>query len=304
MQLFRAQLSRYIPHPHRDSWMRNNLNEWLQLLRIGSLLTLLAAAWNIIKTTSPLGISDQFLPLLEQTTNFLSDSANGKISLTELQQYIKYSIAALFTIAAISCLRCGERKKKKYILPVFIASSLLVLAAFKHLIDSEFQIISIISFLLPIATPFLLLAYRRLANKVDHWNYYASFFCIITILGNALSFLFYPDTLLHFGTTIFNSLGLPDNTGEIALTTFSYIVIFFALLTAVATTRRLGLFALVTIGALTCIYRTLALSFSSSSTISFDLITAHFIFHTSYWLTPLLILLSLASRRKTQTLQL
>ena len=305
MQLFRAQLSRYIPHPHRDSWMRNNLDEWLQLLRIGSFLTLIAAAWNITKVYSPLGIPDQFLPILEQTTGeIFNESNNSKFSLSELQHYIKYSIAVFFTIAALASLGCGKSIKLKYIIPVFIAGSLMALATVKHSIDNDFKLISIISFLLPVSTPFLLLGYRRLANKVDHWNYYASFFCVITVFGNAITFLFYPEKPPHFQESAFTSLALPSAFAETAITSFSYITIFFALLISLPTTRRLGLFALIIIGALTCIYRTIALSFDSTSTTPADLIITDLVIHTSYWLIPLLILMSLASRRKTQTLKL
>ena len=305
MQLFRAQLSRYIPHPHRDSWMRNNLDEWLQLLRIGSFLTLIAAAWNITRVYSPLGIPDQFLPILEQTTGeIFNESNNSKFSLSELQHYIKYSIAVFFTIAALASLGCGKSIKLKYIIPVFIAGSLMALATVKHSIDNDFKLISIISFLLPVSTPFLLLGYRRLANKVDHWNYYASFFCVITVFGNAITFLFYPEKPPHFQESAFTSLALPSAFAETAITSFSYITIFFALLISLPTTRRLGLFALIIIGALTCIYRTIALSFDSTSTTPADLIITDLVIHSSYWLIPLLILMSLASRRKTQTLKL
>ena len=285
--------------------MRNNLDAWLQLLRIGSFLTLSAAAWSIAKTSSPLGISGQFQPILEQTTGkFFQGNGDDRFSLTELQLYIKYGFAAFFAIAAFSSLRCGEQRKPKYILPVFIAGVLLVLAAANYCFDSDFEVISIIPFLLPIATPFLLLGYRRLANKVDHWNYYANFLCVITIFGNALTFLFYPDKVPLFNSSVFTSIGLPASFGEIMLTVFSYVAIFFALLTAFSVTRRLGLFVLIAIGALSCIYRILALSFNSEPVMSYHLIIADSLFYISYWLIPLLILLSLASRRKNQTLKL
>ncbi|MGJ8655314.1 MAG: hypothetical protein ACSHX6_02600 [Akkermansiaceae bacterium] len=305
MQLFRAQLSKYIPHPHRDSWMRNNLDDWLQLLRIGSFLTLMAAAWNITKTSSPLGIPDQFLPILQETTGkFLKDSNNNNFNLTELQQYLNYGIAAFFAIAALTSLRCGNRRKPKYTLPVFIAGSLMVLAAVEHYIDSNFEPISVVSYLLPIATPFLLLGYRRLANKIDHWNYYANFFCVTTIFGNTLTYLFYPDKFPNFEQSIFTWLKLPAASGDLAMTAFCYTAIFFALLTALSTTRRLGLFALIAIGLLTCIYRAFALSFSCTGKVCYDTIITNTIFNTSYWLIPLLILMSLASRKNNQTLKL
>lgn len=283
--------------------MRNNLDAWLQLLRLGSFFTLLAAAWNIIATASPLGISGQFQSSLELITNKLYQE-NDRFSSIDLQLYIKYFFAAFFTIAALTGMRCGEKKKPKYILPVFIAGVMLVISAVKYCFDSDFQIISFIPFLLPIATPFLLLGYRRLANKLDHWNYYANFLCVITIFGNAITFLYYPDKVLRFNASVFTPLGLPSSSGEILLTVFSYVAIFFALLTALSLTRRLGLFALIAIGALSCIYRVLALSLNSDPTMSYHLIIADFLFYLSYWLIPLLILLSLASRRKTQTLRL
>ncbi|MFT5905730.1 MAG: hypothetical protein ACI9E1_001330 [Cryomorphaceae bacterium] len=305
MEIFRAQLSRYIPHPHRDSWMRNNLDAWLQLLRIGSFLTLSAAAWSIAKTSSPLGISGQFQPILEQTTSqFFQENENWPFSLSELQLYIKYGFAAFFAIAALTSLRCGAQRKPKYILPVFIAGILLVIAAAKYCYDSDFKIISIIPFLLPIATPFLLLGYRRLANKVDHWNSYANFLCVTTIFGNALTFLFHSDKVPLFNASAFTSIGLPTYSGEIMMTVFSYVAIFFAFLTAFSLTRRLGLFVLIAIGGLSSIYRVLALIFNSEPAMSYHLIIADSLFYISYWLIPLLILLSLASRRKTQTLKL
>ncbi len=285
--------------------MRNNLDVWLQLLRIGSFLTLMAAAWSIAQTSSPLGISGQLQPILEQATGkFFQENNNGRFSLTELQLYVQYGFAAFFAIAALTSLRCGEQRKPKYILPVFIAGVLLVIAAAKYCFDSNFEIISIIPFLLPIATPFLLLGYRRLSNKVDHWNYYANFFCVTTIFGNALTFLSYPAKVPLFNSSFFASIGLPASSGEIALTAFSYVAIFFALLTALSFTRRIGLFALIAIGALSCIYRIIALFLNSEVVMSYHLIIADSLFYTSYWLIPLLILLSLASRRKTQTLKI
>lgn len=305
MQIFRAQLSRYIPHPHRDSWMRNNLGGWLQLLRFGSFLTLIAAAWNIITTSSPLGISGQFEPILEQTTaRFFKDQQIGSLSLADLQQYVQYAFAAFFVIAGLTSFRCGIKRKSKYILPVFFAGLLLIAAAAKSCVDSQFEIISIVPFVLPIATPFLLLGYRRLANKLDHWNYYANFFCVMTIFGNAITFLYYPDKIQLFNASVFTTLGVPTATGEMILTQFSYIAIFAALLTALSITRRLGLFSLVTIGALSVLYRIIALSVNTELEIHYSQIIADALFYISYWLIPLLILLSLASRKKTQTLKI
>lgn len=305
MEIFRAQLSRYIPHPHRDSWMRNRLFAWLQLLRFASFLTLMAAAWSMLKTSSPLGIPGQFHPFLDNVTGkFFQEGDQGRFSLQELQLYIQYAFAIFFGIAAFSCLRCGERKKTKYMLPVVIAGGLMIIAAAHYCIASSFRIISITPFLLPIATPFLLLGYRRLANKLDHWNYYASFFCVTTIFGNALTYLFYPKKFPHFQESVFNLIGVPDNYETMALTIFSYVAIFFALLTAFAVTRRLGLFSVIIIGLLSSIYRILTQSLDKKLAISPDLIIADFFFYMSYWLIPILILLSLASRRKTQTLRL
>ncbi|MFT5633226.1 MAG: hypothetical protein ACI9SQ_000939 [Rubritalea sp.] len=305
MEIFRAQLSRYIPHPHRDSWMRNNLDSWLQLLRIGSFLTLMAAAWSVAKTGSPLGVSGQFQPILEQTTGqFFQENDNGWLNLTELKNYIQYGFAVFFAIAALTSLRCGIRRKPKYIIPVFIAGLLMILAAARYCFDSDCEVIFIVPFLLPIATPFLLLGYRRLANKVDHWNYYANFFCVSTIFGNALTFHSYPDKLPLFNASFFTSIGLPASSGEIMLPIFSYVAIFSALLTIICATRRLGLFALIAIGVLSTIYRILALSLNSELTVSYHLIIADSLFYISYWLIPLLILLSLASRRKTRTLKI
>ncbi len=285
--------------------MRNNLDAWLQLLRIASFLTLIAAAWSIFRTASPLGITDQFQPILEEATGkFFEENDNGRFSSDDLQLYIQYGFSAFFFIAAFISLRCGEDAKPKYIISVFITGLLLVTAAVKHYFSSDFELISIIPFLLPIATPFLLLSYRRLANKVDHWNYYANFLCVTTIFGNALTYLFSPAKVPLFNSSTFSSVGIPGSAGDTMLTVFSYIAIFFALLTAFAITRRLGLFALIIIGVLSSIYRVLALSFSSESTMSFDLIIADFFFYASYWIIPILILLSLASRRKTQTLKL
>jgi hypothetical protein len=285
--------------------MRNNLDQWLKLLRIGTFLTLLAAAWNIIRTHSPLGIKDQFLPVLQDTTGkFLNPSTNETSLLTEPQQYITYAFAAFFIIAALASFRCGIRKKLKYTLPISIAGTLMLIAAAKYYIDSHFELISIFPCILPIATPFLLLGYRRLANKLDHWNYYASFLCVTTIFGNALTFLFYPEKFPHFQESIFTIIGLPIASGQMAMTIISYTVIFSAFLACVATTRRLGLIALITIGALTCTYRLLALTFSQKYSLPLDLIFTDLIFHTSYWLIPFLILMSLASRRKTQTLKI
>jgi hypothetical protein len=274
--------------------MRNNLDSWLQLLRIGSFLTLMAAAWSVAKTGSPLGISGQFF----------QENDNGWLSLTELKIYVRYGFAIFFAFAAFTSLRCGERKKSKYIIPVFIAGLLMIVAAAKYCFDSNFEVISIIPFLLPIATPFLLLGYRRLANKVDHWNYYANFFCVTTIFGNALTFHFYPDKVPLFNASFFATIGLPASSGEIMLPIFSYVAILSALLTVICATRRLGLFALIAIGVSSTIYRILALALNSELTISYDLIIADSLFYISYWLIPLLILLSLASRRKTRTLKI
>ena len=305
MQLFRAQLSKYIPHPHRDSWMRNHLAEWLRLLRLGCFFTLLAAAYSIYKTYSPLGITDQFRPLLEQiTTEIHGKLSSSIVSLTDLQQYLTYAFAGFFIIAALTSLRCGERKKTKYILPVFIASSLMVLAALEHFIRNNFEVIPIISYLLPIATPLLLLSYRRLANKIDHWNYYTTILCIITILGSALTYLFQPESSPQLNPSIFSYLGIAPQSVNAVMTAFSYTTIFFALLTLLATTRRLGLIALIIIGILNSIYRLLAHSLKSPLEIPVDLIITDNIFHLSYWLIPTLILTSLASRKKNQTLKI
>ncbi len=304
MQLFRAQLSRYIPHPHRDSWMRNHLDAWLQLLRIGSFLTLLAAAWNVYRTSSPLGTPSQFQAILEQATgSFFQENDNSRFTLGELQHYVRCFLAAFFAIAALTSFRCGKHKKAKYILPVFISGIVMIVAAAHQCARSDYEVISVIPYLLPIATPLLLLSYRRLANKVDHWNYYANFLCVTTIFGNALTFLFYTDKFPQFGEKVLSSMGL-SASGELAMTIFSYIAISFALLTAFSITRRLGLFVLITIGILSSIYRVLAQILNSNDDMSVDLIVTDFFFYTSYWLIPLLILLSLASRRKTQTLKL
>lgn len=305
MEIFRAQLSRYIPHPHRDSWMRNSHGAWLQLLRLASLLTLTAAAWNIFKTTSPLGISGQFQPFLEQLTGkFYTEGEEPKLSKAQLQLYIKFAFAVFFGIAALCGLRCGDKKKPKYIMPVLIAGALLIIAAAQYCVHSDFNVIFITPFLLPIATPFLLLGYRRLANKLDHWNYYATFFCVTTIFGNAITYLFYPEMFSNLPQSLFNSLGITNDYGALALKAFSYLAIFFALLTAFAFTRRVGLFAVIIIGILSSIYRILSQLLDKQISTSPDLIIADFFFHISYWLMPLLILLSLASRRKTQTLKL
>jgi hypothetical protein len=305
MEIFRAQLSRYIPHPHRDSWMRNSHGAWLQLLRLASSLTLLAAAWNLFKTTSPLGISGQFQPFLDQLTGkFFTEGEEHKFSKEELQLYFKIAFAAFFGIAALCCLRCGDQKKPKFILTVMLAGLFLMITAAHYCVHSEFKVIFITPFLLPIATPFLLLGYRRLANKLDHWNYYANFFCVTTIFGNALTYLFYPEMFSNLLHSLLISLGITTDYGAMALTAFSYFAIFSALLTALALTRRVGLFAVIMIGILSSIYRILSHLLDKQISISPDLIIADFFFHISYWLIPILILLSLASRRKTQTLKL
>lgn len=304
MQLFRAQLSRYIPHPHRDSWMRNNLAGWLQLLRLSSFFTLIGAAWNTFRTSSPLAITNEFQTIIELIAASLFPSDNIPPSISNPQLFIQYSFTAFLLVAAITSLRCGINRKLKYIIPVFIAGILLIITAAKHCLDSGFEIISIIPYLLPIATPFLLLSYRNLANKVDHWNYYANFLCVTTIFGNALTYLFYPDKLPHFETVIFDSTSFPSFLEEMAHSFYSYFAIVAALLTAFALTRRLGLYLLIAIGIISCVYRVLVLSLGYHPSLSFDLILADFFFYNSYWLIALLILLSLASRRKTQTLKL
>ncbi len=305
MEIFRAQLSRYIPHPHRDSWMRNKLDTWLNLLRFTSFLTLLAAAWSILQTSSPLGVPDQFQPYLEQITGkFLQEVISITITPQRLQNYLQFSIAGFFGLAGLCCAGCGRVKNRVYILPVFGAGVLLIIAALKHYSDSDFKIISIARFLLPIATPFLLIGYQRLANKLDHWNYAANFFCVITVFGNALTYLFYPKEFPHFPDAVFPWIGLPVEYGAMVLSLFSCIAIFFALFTALAITRRVGLFALIVIGLLSSIYRILTQLLDTTASNNHDLIIADFFFYMSYWFVPILILLSLASRRKTQTLRL
>lgn len=285
--------------------MRNNLDDWLQLLRIASCLCLLASAWNISQTSSPLGITGQYQPIIESLTeNFYNQYKPKACTLPELKKYSKFTLATLFFIAALTSLRCGFKRKTKYTLPVFLSGSILVIASIKYGHYSGNEIISIIPLLLPIATPFLLLSYRCLANKIDHWNYYANFLCVTTIFGNAFTYIFSPDKVQRFNASALNSLGIPISSAETMLTTFSLTAIFFALLTALNTTRRLGLFALISIGLISSIYRTIALALNNQIDMSYHLILADALFYTSYWLIPLLILLSLASRRKTQTLKL
>ena len=306
MQLFRAQLSKYIPHPHRDSWMRNNLADWLQLLRIASFLILSAAAWNIFYSCSPLGVKDQFLPTLQSVSQSLTGSPETNKSEVfnthQVEAIIRSLFIALFFIASLTGFRCGIRRKMKYILPVLISGILMAIATIHHVRTSDYEVISIMPYLLPISIPFLLLSYRPLANKLDHWNAYANVGCIITIFGNAITYLFFPDKFPKLSESIFTSIGLPSSSGDILMISFSYLAIVCAMLTTIVTTRRLGLFSLIGIGAATCLYRIITLSLDDITPVS--LVITDTIFYTSYWIIPMLILLSLASRRKTQTLKI
>ena len=308
MQLFRSQLSKFIPHPHRDSWMRNNLADWLQILRIASFLILSASAWNIFRTCSPIGVENQFLPLLQSISQTLAGTSdidgngNGKFNVSHIEVIIRSLFIALFFIASLTGFRCGTRKRIKYILPVLVSSLLIVVSTIHHVRTSDYEVISIVPYVLPISIPVLLLSYRPLANKLDHWNAYATFGCIITIFGNAVTYIFFPEKFPHLNESIFTSIGLPASSGATIMTVFSYFSIICSLLTTIVTTRRLGLFTLIGIGAVTCLYRIISLSLSPSTSAS--LIITDVIFYTSYWIIPMLILLSLASRRKTQTLKI
>ncbi len=305
MQFFSSQLSKYIPHPHRDSWMRNNLGDWLQLLRIASFFTLSSAAWNVFHSFSPIGIEDQFHPLLHNTSETAHQSAvpdEHERQLNHITTTIHYLFIALFVIAALFSFRCGPRKKPKYILPVFFSGSIMAASTIHHAITAGYEIISITPYLLPISIPFLLISYRRLANKLDHWNSYASALCIFTIFGNAFTYLLFPENFPQIKESVFTAIGLPAESGPSLMTTFSYVGIVFALFITSTATRRLGLFALIYIGATTCVYRIVTQSLDNS--ISVNRIITDAIFYSSYWFVPMLILLSLASRRKTQTLKL
>ena len=295
MQLFRSQLSRFSPHPHRDSWMRNHLKQWLRLLQWSSFFTLISAGWLTYQHHSPLGNSFK-----------LDEKIAGWLNITEpsIIRYIMIAIATLLWIGALCTFRCGNYYKRKYVIPVFIAVTLLAITLILYTIESQMPSVTLATFIMPVSFPFLLLRYQVWKNQVDHWSLFACLIIAITIGG-------YSYQSLHNPAGIHTPAGIPIRMSELSpelnsliLISVAYIALGTAIALFITSLRRLALYLSIL----------LAFTITGATFISYFSFTESFynisqwlpmtLMVISYWLLPTLILLTLASQRKTKTLKL
>ncbi len=300
MQIFRAQLSRYTPHPHRDSWMRNNHDRWLHWLRVCSFLTLFSAGWLCLFFSSPVGNACQ---LSEQINRCAS--ALGVESAATLSRWIMQILGGFLMASALLSFRCGQkRQRNKYHYPVLISGVILLACALLGFYQSQYAPLLILPLLLPISTPFMLLTYQRWQNKLDHWNSLLSIIIAITLLGNALQFLLHHGNPSHTPVKALEIIGIGGTLSTLIILAVSYTATAAAIGLFIPTLRRPALYIIITLGILTLISHLVANIGHNTNYFDFTYWLADILFFSSYWLLPMLILLSLASRRKNQTLRL
>ncbi len=303
MQLFRSQLSRFIPHPHRDSWMRNNLGNWLYLLRVTSFLTLVTAGCFTIFYSSPTSPIGRELDITKSITRVLS---YFKIEDVEgVSRYTLWSIGAFFIISGILSFRCGSKQKPKHMIPVFISFITLLICLIWLLIDQRYHPFVIIPYIIPVSCPFVLLLYRQWQNKLDHWNYFLATILLITATGHAASIFLTGESIVSPTLiSLLNNLGIESALTVKIMKFISTVALAASLLLFIPFARRLALITFIIITSIHLIIRfTLNLS-TEQPLYGLDYWGLDLLFHISYIMYPSLILLSLASRKKTQTLRL
>lgn len=284
MQLFRSQLSRFIPHPHRDSWMRNNLDKWLKLLRLCASFTLLSfAAFILVYPAEIQEICKSYLP-----------GANAENSLIIVQ-----SIAGLLILGGLLSWRCGRKPRVWSTLVVWIAGALLLgIMSMLSISSGGFILLQLNS--LVITTPFLLLCYKSLQNKVDHWSIYASIALSLALIGQSL---YGSNDYLPTHNYLYLSLtkaGLTEDAANNLLQISGYVNYGFIVALFIPALRRLSLYVMIAWGISTAI----APLFVTIGTCDLSLGIILFFMRSAQWMIPLLILLTLASQKKTATLRL
>lgn len=275
--------------------MRNHLRQWLSLLRWGTFLTLVAAGWLTYSQKSPIG---NLYPLDSKIT------AWSGLSDPNILHYSMMGLAVFLGISGLLSFRCGDRYRTKYALPVFLSGLLLFAVSMLYSIQSGELFLSIATFVLPIALPFLLLRYRVWKNQVDHWNIVVCLLTAATLVSYGLQTLAQPigtPTLLGMPMKMSD---LSNELNQLITTIVAYVAIGTAIGLFITSLRRLALYFSVILGitisgASAYAYYSGGLSiFEASQILSILTLTC------SYWLLPCLVLLSLASQRKTQTLKL
>ena len=303
MQFFRSQLSRFIPHPHRDSWMRNNLDNWLYLLRLTASLTLIASGCFLLFFNSPISPIGRNLDITTVISDTLSNYHVSNVEQTS--QYIIWGLAGYFLMCGILCFRCGERKKPKYVIPVFVSFLILLTCLVMLLASHSFNPYEAIPYIIPLSSPLALLLYRQWQNKLDHWNYFLITILLITTASYAAGVFLSEETIIDTAlVSLMERIGIGAQfTAQI---TKSIVAVGFiaGLLLFSACGRRIALITLIIIAIIHLLVRFISHLSTDAAWYGIDYWTTDLIFHLSYVMYPTLTLLSLASRRKTQTLRL
>lgn len=296
MQLFRSQLSRFSPHPHRDSWMRNHLKQWLRILQWTAFLTLASAAWLTYKQGSPIGDLYPLKDVLTQSLYFTPTIA----------QHFLIVLSVFLFLASLCSFRCSVKYKPKYSIPVLIASCILLITAFLYAYNdaSGFSFRKLFTFILPASAPYLLTRYQLWQNQVDHWCIAASLLINATIISLSIQ-------------TLSNAVGIPNASGtplimnqlspqlnNIIVTSTAYTGIIASISLFYTKLRRVSLYLIIiltiTLSAATTVFYLTPFSLSQFFSITMPMTTLL----VSYWLIPILILQSLASRKKSRTLRI
>ena len=264
-----------------------------------SFLTLFSAGWLCLFHHSPIGHESHLDKLLKTWLHTFGPEDAASVSL-----WVMRCLGGFLILCGFLSFKCGSRKLNRYHYPVLIAAIILALTAGLTLSDNRYSIIHIIPYLLPISTPFVLLTYQSWQNKLDHWNYILSLIICTTLLGNALQFLLNHDSLNPSPSLALSRIGITALLQALIIKVVSFAAIAAAIGLFMAAFRRLSLYIIIALGAFTLLSHLIANLTSARPYFGLGYWLADILFFTSYWLLPTLILLSLASRRKTQTLRL
>lgn len=264
--------------------MRNNLGNWLKLLRLCSSLTLLAfAALIYFYPAEVQGLSSEYLPWVNAENSLI----------------IVKSMAGFFALAAALSWRCGGKSRPLSALPVFIAG-ILLLAIFSVRSHQSGGFTLMLLNALVIACPFLLLGYCKLQNKVDHWCIYASVAISLALLGQSLYGTGTHLAQFNYLYLALTKLGLTEDAAANLIRISGYVHYGFILALFIPALRRIALYAMIAWGISTAI-APLVVTIGSGQ-LGLGVLLA--VMRTSHWMIPLLILLTLASQKKTATLKL
>ncbi len=290
MQLFRSQLSRFTPHPHHDSWMRNHNPQWLNLLRWCSFFTLGASGWMTYFHQSPIGEIFELDKVINQWMPALNSYAIS---------YIMLGIAIFLGLAGIASFRCGLKKNTKCKIPVIIAGLILIATLVLYLCHSGFSFFKVTSLLLPVSTPFLLIRYAGWRSQLDRWSILVCVLISITIGGYAFLSLKSTVGILTYTGDLLKLSDLSSEQVKVITSTGCYLSLFAAIALFISSMRRLALYMGIILGIIAVTCSAMSAYYSSTCySISLSL------FLLSYWVFPSLVLLSLASRKKSRTLRI